>query len=78
MRNSILAAAASLPLLVPSARASEPTPPPPPKPWKGFQIASEDGAFKLKLGTHLQGDLAFSPSPSEIVALLASSTLGRG
>lgn len=27
-----------------------------PKPWKGFTLASDDGNFKLKVGTHLQVD----------------------
>jgi len=46
-----------------AASRAEPTPeaspPPPPKkaePWKGFRIQSDDKAFSLRLGTHLQVD----------------------
>lgn len=67
MRLSILTAlvavsSSSIPGLV---HAGEPTPEPAaaaapepkkPAPWKGFRIATEDKAFSLRLGTHLQID----------------------
>lgn len=36
--------------------APTPAPAPAPKPWKGFRVASDDGAYQLKLGGQLQVD----------------------
>lgn len=36
--------------------APVPTPAPAPKPWKGFRLASEDGAHQLRIGGQLQVD----------------------
>lgn len=61
-------AADPVPPDAPLAPAPTPAPEPPPKPeapkakpFKGFKIATDDGNFSLKLGTHLQGDFQFFP-----------------